>query len=89
MNSSLACFGTTDSVDNNGSIIKLSQMGTVKSCAGKQGCVARQRPRPTLRKGCTCWVPTGDHGTYNNNCHNPNSWAAEVVTQSGTSVHLA
>ena len=26
--------------------------------------VARQRPRPpTLRQGCTCWVPTGDHST--------------------------
>ena len=32
------------------------------------GPVARRRPRPTLRRGCTCWVPmnTGDHGTYVN-----------------------
>ena len=22
--------------------------------------VARQRPKPTPRQGCTCWVPTGD-----------------------------
>ena len=35
------------------------------------GWVARQRPRPTLRQGCTCWVPTGDHGTSNDNCHYP------------------
>ena len=29
------------------------------------GRVARQRPRPTLRQGCTCWVPTGDRDTCN------------------------
>ena len=80
-----------------------------------QDWVARQRPpRPTLelRQGCTCWVPTGGHGTLKLKLSlSPqklsikalsaigtliSSFApqkgglhsAEVVTQSGTSVHL-
>ena len=44
------------------------------------GQVAWQRPRPTLRQGCTCWVGTcqftGDHGTSNLNCHYPPKWVA-------------
>ena len=32
---------------------------------GSLGRVARRRPKPTLRQRCTCWVPTGDHGTEN------------------------
>ena len=45
--------------------------------------------RPSVRPGCTCWVPSGDHGTYNSNCDYPKRWVctSEVVTQSGTSVH--
>ena len=49
-----------------------------------QGWVARQRPRPTLRHGCTCWVPTGDHGIYNFKLLL--SQKTEGVTQSGTSM---
>ena len=30
---------------------------------GTLGWVARQRPRPTLKQGGNCWVPTADHGT--------------------------
>ena len=49
-------------------------------------------PRPTLpHQGCTfCWVPTGDRGTSNKKCHCPKKvgCTAEVVTQSGRSVHL-
>ena len=44
--------------------------------------------RPTLRQGCTCWVPTGDHGISNKNCHYISKGGLHgrsCQTQSGTS----
>ena len=47
------------------------------------------RRRPTVHQGLSCWVPTGDHGASNENCHSPKrrGCTAEVVAQSQASVH--
>ena len=51
--------------------------------------VARQCPRAILRQSCTCWVPSGDHGTYNQKLSLSQNMGctAEAVTQSGMPVH--